>query len=146
MTTHSDTVLTLQEQDTPLNLSLNLLARFIGSYQLEAITEALAGEEQEFFAQKVEELADRINSMPTTYQTEAQGEEAIVFLHYFVGGFDWYITERDMLPEQLQAFGLVKMFETELGYININELRENQVQLDLYWEPKPLKAITGGDL
>lgn len=79
--------------------------------------------------------------MPTTYQTAEQGDEAIAYLHYFIGGFDWYITEKDMLHEQLQAFGLARVFEAELGYININELRENQVELDLYWAPTALKDL-----
>lgn len=145
MTTHCDTDIDLQEQDAQQTEPLNLLARFIGSYQLDAINDGLAGEERDFFVNKIEELADRITNMPTTYETDGQGEDAIAYLHYFVSGFDWYVVEKDMLHEQLQAFGLVRMWESELGYININELRENQVQLDMYWEPKPLKAITGGD-
>ncbi len=128
----------------PLNNALAHLAGFISTPQLDALTECLAGEESDFFQQKIAELSSLITSMPTTYQTDGQGQDAIVYLHYFIGEFDWYITEKDMLPEQLQAFGLVKMWETEFGYININELREGNVELDLYWETKPLKDILGG--
>lgn len=137
----TDTIDEITVEATKLQAAIELVARFVSPAQLDAITEALAGEEQDYFIQKVSELAEVITNMPTTYQTDGTGEEAIAYLHYFIGGFDWFITEKDMLHEQLQAFGLVKMFEEELGYININELRENQVELDLYWTPKPLKDI-----
>lgn len=123
--------------------SMELIARFVSPAQLDAITDAMQGEEQAYFFQKVVDLAELITNMPTTYQTDGEGDEAIAFLHYFYGQFDWFITEKDMLHEQLQAFGLAKMWEQELGYININELRENNVELDLHWSPKALKDIAG---
>ena len=30
--------------------------------------------------------------------------KAVVYLYYFKGSADWYITEKDMEDEQLQAF------------------------------------------
>lgn len=121
--------------------AMELIARFVSPAQLDAITYAMQGEEQAYFFQKVVDLAELITNMPSTYQTDGMGEEAVVFLHYFSGQFDWFITEKDMLHVQLQAFGLARMWEEELGYININELRENQAELDLYWTPVPLKDI-----
>lgn len=131
----------IKQDAAQLQAAIELVARFVSPAQLDAITESMQGEEQDFSIAKIIRLAELINTMPTTYQTDGQGEEAIAYLHYFTGGFDWYITEKDMLHEQLQAFGLARVLETELGYININELRENQVELDLYWIPTALKDL-----
>lgn len=50
-----------------------------------------------------------------------------------------------MLPEQHQAFGLVKMFETELGYISIVELcQQPTVELDFHFTPRTLGEIKKG--
>jgi len=56
---------------------------------------------------------------------------------------DWYITEKDMGDEQIQAFGLADlgMGFPELGYISIEELVENGVELDLHWTPKTLAEV-----
>jgi hypothetical protein len=63
-------------------------------------------------------------------------------LHYFhPAGFDFYITERDMEDEQLQAFGLAVVHEAELGYISIEELKEVGCELDMYWTPKKLGLV-----
>jgi hypothetical protein len=124
--------------------AMKVLRGFVCREQLAAITSAMRSEERQFFFDKAVEMANTIETMPVTYQTDGQGDEAIVHLHYFYGEFDWYITERDMLPEQFQAFGLAKMWEEELGYISIVELCANRAELDLYWTPKHLKHIKQG--
>ena len=87
-------------------------------------------------------LAERIDKMPRTNETCGQGENTIVYLHYFAGTVDAWITEKDVqLPgesgDQIQAFGKITLFgdNPEWGYISIAELIENGVELDLYWEP-----------
>lgn len=115
---------------------------FITPAQLEVIGNACRGEEREFFKAKLAELANTIETMPVTYQTDGQGMDAIVHLHYFTGGADWYITERDCETEQLQAFGSVNLgYGAELGYINIVELLACGAELDLHWTPKKLSEI-----
>ncbi len=109
--------------------------------QVRAIAAGLRGEEKAFFQDTVTTLARIITTMPKTRETDGQGDDAIAYLHYFMGGFDWYITERDMEREQLQAFGLADMGCPEVGYISIVELIANGVELDLHWTPKPLKAV-----
>ena len=42
---------------------------------------------------------------------------------------------------QLQTFGLVCGFETELGYVDILELLEARVEFDLRWTPRPLAGL-----
>lgn len=104
-----------------------------------------ATEEHEHFWQIVTDLAKRIQTMPQTYQTDGQGDQALVYLHYFKGAGDWHITEKDSDPDgegQVQAFGRANIgFGGEMGYISIVELTQNNVELDLYWTPKPLSAV-----
>jgi len=55
---------------------------------------------------------------------------------------DWYITERDMETDQLQAFGLANLgYGGELGYISIEELKSSNVEIDLHWTPKTLREV-----
>ncbi len=115
-----------------------------------ALTQVLKGEEANFFTQMLTDLKARIEAMPESYQTDGQGDDAIVYLHYFRGSVDAWITEKDKGDgtddlSQHQAFGLISLGggrrEAELGYISIQELIENGVELDMYWEPKPLKEL-----
>jgi hypothetical protein len=117
------------------------LQGFISHAQLAAISAGMHGEERQHFFNKLVEMERLIRTMPMTYEQDGAGEDAISYLHYFLNGFDWYITERDMEREQLQAFGLACMGEEEMGYINIVELIRNGAELDLYFEPRSLKNI-----
>lgn len=125
---------------------LGTLRYFIGPQQLAVIGDACRSEEMQVFFDKLTEYSDRIEKMPKTYETDGQGDNAIAYLHYFGGNIDAYITEKDMGDEsgdklQLQAFGKISIGgnDAELGYISIAELTSMNVELDLYWEPKPLK-------
>jgi hypothetical protein len=109
--------------------------------QLAAIAAGTRGEERQHYFNKVVGMERLIRTMPMTYEQDGAGEDAIAHLHYFLNGFDWYITERDIECEQLQAFGLACMGEEEMGYINIVELIRNGAELDLYFEPRSLRKI-----
>lgn len=120
-------------------------------------------EEYKFFQDKVKELHDIIISMPKTYQTDGQENSAIAYLHYFMSGGDWYMTEKDKgdgkigkdgLGEQVQAFGynvvdFVEFPYAKNNYFSIPEIDKlhfkfpNPLQLDLYWTPKTLAEIKG---
>lgn len=118
------------------------LRGFINPWQLSLVGDLCRGEEGKFYRNKLFELGATVDSMPATYQTDGQGDQAIVHLHYFLNGCDWYITERDMEPEQLQAFGLADLgYGRELGYISIVELMECGAELDLHWQPRKLNEI-----
>lgn len=121
--------------------ALRFLQGFMSHAQLAAIAAGMRGEEGQHLFNKVVEMERLIRTMPKTYEQDGAGEEAIAHLHYFLNGFDWYITERDMEREQLQAFGLACMGEKEMGYINIVELVRNGAELDLNFEPRSLKNI-----
>jgi hypothetical protein len=124
-----------------------VLKRFIGDAQLSVMLSSAKGEEGQFFIDKLIEVANTVSTMPKTYEQDGKGDEAIVYLHYFKGSADWYITERDMEDEQLQAFGLADLFGDggELGYVSIDELIASGVELDLHWVPKTLQVIKNGD-
>lgn len=125
----------------------DILYHFIGASQGAAIGAALRGEEGQFFHDKLDELAEIVRTMPKTGETDGLGENAIVHLHYFYGGADWFITEKDMgspddAPEdvgkQFQAFGWAEILPDcgEYGYISIEEVCDAGAELDLYWKPK----------
>ena len=88
--------------------------------------------------------------MPDLYAQDGKGKGAIAYVHYFSpwNGWDWYGTEFDGADT---FFGLVKGFETELGYFSLKELAETTVTLngvsthaverDILWEPRPLSEI-----
>jgi len=120
-------------------VAIKTLRRFVSPAQLRTLADGCRSEEMQFFFDKIVEMTGIINGMPQTYQTDGQGEDAIAHLHYFIGDSDFYITEKDMYEEQHQAFGLVKMWERELGYISIDEITHAGAELDLHWTPKPIK-------
>ena len=119
------------------------LRRFVSTQQLSVLGDACYGEERQWFIDTLVELADRIITMPKTYEQDGKGDDAIVYLHYFKNNMDWYITEKDMEVEQIQAFGLADlgMGSPELGYISIEELTEYGAELDLHWTPKTLREV-----
>ncbi len=119
--------------------ALSQMKGFIGRSQLATIDAGVWSEERQFFYDKLVEMAEIITTMPVTYQTDGQGDQAIAQLHYFTAGCDWYITERDCETEKLQAFGKANLGHgAELGYISIVEVLTCGAELDLYWTPKPL--------
>lgn len=121
------------------------LIPFIGPEQRSVLNSMLRGEEGEYFANMLHDLSDRVQRMPKT--GEADTEDAIVYLHYFLGSIDAWITERDMGDgtadkSQHQAFGMVDLgYGPELGYISLPELFGSGVEIDLHWTPKPLNEI-----
>jgi hypothetical protein len=129
------------EADTEKTLkNLMLLRKFISVSQHNALSEMMVGEENQAALEIIEKLAGLIEKMPHTYQTEEEkADEHIVYLHYFRGGSDWYVIEKDKEPVQYQAFGYAILngdtINAEWGYINIVELIQNNVELDFYFEP-----------
>lgn len=105
----------------------------------------LRGEEGTAIAATVLGVLKTIEDMPVTYGQDGLGDEAVVHLHYFRGGSDWWITEKDVDGGVDQAYGFVCLNGdtecAESGYISIAELVENDVELDLYWTPKTLSTV-----
>ena len=123
--------------------AVNAMRGFIPPTQLSTMGTLCRGEEGDHFRSKFIEYAERVASMPKTYEQDGMGDDAVAHLHYFTGGCDWYITEKDMEAEQHQAFGLANLgYGGELGYISLVELLACRgVELDLYFKPKTLREI-----
>jgi hypothetical protein len=135
-----------EEEKMSVENELQKLKSFMSSSQLSALKSGLKGEEKSFFVEKIKEYADRVNTMPKTYEQDGLGKNSVSHLHYFVGSFDFYITEKDMVEdEQYQAFGYVINSAypdgAEFGYISIEEITNAGAELDLYWEPKTIDEI-----
>ncbi len=134
---------------------LEKVAMWLSLSQRMATEQAVAGEDGQFFRDKMAELAGIIDKMPKTYETDGLPDaQKPVSLRYFgPGGSQWFIIEKDRGdpetdgphgPRQLQAFGLADLGQgfPEMGYINIEEITRNPlVQLDYHFEPTNLLEI-----
>lgn len=125
--------------------ALPTLRQFISPVQLSVLGSNCRGPEGQFFKDKLCDLAKLFQTMPKTYEQDGKGDKAVASLHYFNGGADWYITEKDVDSDgegQIQAFGLCNLgYGAELGYVSIVELIENGVELDLHFTPCTLAEI-----
>jgi hypothetical protein len=119
-----------------------LVKQFTSPQQYKALNDNVHGEEGQFFVDKIIEIGNILATMPKIYEQSKKKHAAVAYLHYYIGSCDWYITEKDKLPDQLQAFGLANLgFGSELGYISIVELCANDVELDLYYTPQTIVDI-----
>jgi hypothetical protein len=127
--------------------NLDKLYEFIPKAQYEALKEIHRGPEKDSAKEITQRLAETIESMPGPYGTEGTARpEKMVYLHYFQGGSDFYILERDNLPgRQYQAFGYTilngDLENAEFGYIDIFGLIELGVELDFYFKPVKFKEL-----
>jgi hypothetical protein len=85
--------------------------------------------------------------LPALYSQDGKGDEAVAIVKFFspYSGWEWYATEFD---GEDTFFGLVKGFETELGYFSLKELSEvtvfggvPAVERDKWFDPTPLKEV-----
>ena len=134
----------INHSKTEATQAITILKPFIAGSQLNALGKACYGEEKQFFYNKLVEMADLITSMPETYGQDGV-KDPVAYLHYFLGGSDFYITEKDNNFDgagQVQAFGLANIgYGGELGYISISELIANNIELDLYFKPTTLTNL-----
>ena len=122
--------------------AMYVLRRFIGMNQKYVLRDAIYGKEAQYFVEKLECLAKLVESMPKTYEQEGKGDDAVVSLHYFYAGMDFFITERDKDNDQHQAYGWSDVGHGgELRYISIVDLIANNIELDLHFVPTTLGSI-----
>ncbi|QIQ22154.1 DUF2958 domain-containing protein [Zophobihabitans entericus] len=71
--------------------------------------------------------------------------ERIAYLHYFAGGSDWWLLEKDTEEQdQNLAFGVIALHQQypETGSISLDELVASPyVSLDEHFQPKTIKDI-----
>lgn len=115
---------------------LKTYSQFFPKAQADVLKSLLASEESSYVCNLIDSIIQKIESMPSTYETEGQGENAFAILHYFGGACDFYITEKDIEDGQNQAFGLGYICFPELGYISLPELfKSPYIELDLHFTP-----------
>ena len=123
----------------------NTLKKFVPPRQITFIKSSANGEEGDYFNEIMDKLTVTFNSMPKSYEQDGMGDKAIAYLHYFISGSDWYITEQDTGDQQLQAFGFAVLngdtYNAGLGYISIEGLKSIGVELDLHFTPITLAEI-----
>jgi len=131
---------------TKFNETLNTLRNFLPLAEWQTVKETSTGGEGPLIKNLLTELEARILAIPKPYEQDGKGDKAVAYLHYFSGGSDWYILERDLeLNEQVQCFGWAILNgdrqNAELGYISIAELVANGVECDLHWTPTTLGEV-----
>ncbi|MEB8535544.1 DUF2958 domain-containing protein [Acidithiobacillus ferriphilus] len=107
------------------------------------VQQLLRGPEARFFSDKMRELEAMLPTIPDLRETDGQGEDAVVHLHYFTGSADWYITEMVRDPDYAgDAFGLADlgMGFPELGYMSLPEIM-GVAELDFHFAPRPLRLV-----
>lgn len=139
---------------------LDRLRHILPPAQAEYIRTLIKSEEGEWFVTRLTRLADHIDAMPKSYDTDGQGDDAIVQLHYYTPSSDWWIIEKDAecdtyskdpeYPEpdgHRRAYGYVCLNGdtdcAEPGYVSLPHLFEESrnLELDLHWTPKPLREV-----
>jgi hypothetical protein len=90
-------------------------------------------------------IAKRIPALYATENTPLTSKT--IYLHYFVGGADWYVAELD--SDTGEAFGWAEIIPGggEWGSFHLPQLADVlldgwlPIDRDLYWEPKPASEI-----
>tara|TARA_Y100000004_G_scaffold190984_1_gene249013 strand:+ start:241 stop:2883 length:2643 start_codon:yes stop_codon:yes gene_type:complete len=87
--------------------------------------------------------------IPSLYEQDAKGYNAVAYLHYFVGGSDWWITEYDKSTGKMRGF--VKLNgewqNSEFGNIDSSFFKENSLsplqkpELDFYFKYQTINEI-----
>lgn len=87
--------------------------------------------------------------IPSIGEQDEKYKNSVVYLHYFSGGTDWYVTELDKKSGRM--FGYVVLNQdwdmSEFGYIDKNFLIKNNIplmqkpELDFYWKYKTVNQI-----
>jgi len=85
-----------------------------------------------------------LTKIPAFYSTEEVPlKDKIIYMHFFIGGCDWYACEYSPAEKCFFGFAILNgdLLNAEWGYFSLQELSELKVSFlevdrDLYWEPK----------
>lgn len=143
-------------KETDPTTALRKVAGWIPKEQLRFIEELIKGEEGEFFLDKMNEVAETIEKLPSYNGSEP---DPLVLMHYFRGASDWYIFEYDRSNSTdgyIRAYGFTirngDYINADNGTIPIctpktdkvgmaNSICGLPVEIDLHWQPKRLSRI-----
>jgi hypothetical protein len=90
----------------------------------------------------------RLSTIPRLYETEhIELKDKLIYLHFFIGGCDWYIAEYDG-EDTFWGYAILNGDEqnAEWGYISFQQLRDikiGYVEIDCeqLWRIKPASQI-----
>lgn len=91
---------------------------------------------------------EQLDRIPRLYETEhIPVEEKMIYLHFFMGGCDWFVAEFDS-DDLFWGFAILNgdYENAEWGYISFAELksirfRGIEIDRDLYWTPTKARDI-----
>ena len=94
--------------------------------------------------------AKRLEKIPRLYETESipLGDK-LIYLHFFIGGCDWYIAEYDG-EDLFWGYAILNgdYQNAEWGYISFSELKDIKIgfveidcELEDYWKVKKASEI-----
>ncbi len=93
---------------------------------------------------------DQLSRIPRLYETEdTRIEDKLIYLHFFIGGSDWYIAEYDG-HDLFFGYAILNGDEemAEWGYISFGELKNIkippgiEVDCDVFWKVKKASEVT----
>jgi hypothetical protein len=143
-----------QEKDEHLKLKASDIPAIVKKFMPKFQQQVIIGSEEHFDIVKRLEL--EIKAIPKdTREADKAYEKAnknqkvnyldfyTVYAHFFLGGSDWYVLSwdgDDMLFCYVVLNGDTQM--SEMGDVALSELHENRIELDFFWDIKPLsKAL-----
>jgi hypothetical protein len=95
--------------------------------------------------------ADRLSRIPKLYETEhIPLQDKLIYLHFFIGGCDWYVAEFDG-EDIFWGFAILNddFQNAEWGYISLSELKSIKVggwleidcELEEFWKVRKASEI-----
>ena len=92
----------------------------------------------------------RLSKIPKLYQTESVSlQNKLIYLHFFIGGSDWYVSEFDG-QDTFWGFAILSgdYLNAEWGYFTFSELKainlrgmEIDCELEEYWTVRPATQV-----
>ncbi|SHO53158.1 DUF2958 domain-containing protein [Desulfopila aestuarii] len=93
---------------------------------------------------------ERLSCIPRLYETEEiPAKDKLIYLHFFIGGCDWFIAEYDG-DDTFYGYVIlnVDFQNAEWGYISYSELKaisisgvEIDCELEEHWTAKPFSEV-----
>lgn len=78
------------------------------------------------------QLTEAFSKYPL-YSQDEKGKNAICICTFQIGNIHWYITEGNVEEHDCTMFGVVTgLYETEYGYISLNELEKIELDASQY--------------
>lgn len=97
---------------------------------------------------------ENIKKLPALYSQQLK-DDPVAIIKFFdpTGSWSWYVVEGEMKENgDYLFFGLVKGFETEMGYFTLNELKNCKngltgmralpIERDRWFEPTPISQLS----